>query len=99
MFGRSVLLAVVAAAVANAVPMFNHHNVTERATGNPKVVVAHFMVSNAAPYGVGNWKNDINLALANGIDGFALNVSPDPGYSNQVANAYASPSLIYVYGY
>jgi glucan endo-1,3-alpha-glucosidase len=91
MFGCSVLLAVVFAAVANAVPMFNMHNMTARATGNPKVVVAHFMVSNAAPYGVGDWQNDINLALANGIDGFALNVSPDPGYSNQVANGYVFP--------
>jgi glucan endo-1,3-alpha-glucosidase len=83
---KAVLLTLISvAAMANASPLTS--NITRRATGNPKLVVAHFMVSNAYPYGVADWQRDINLALANGIDGFALNVSPDPNYSNQVANA------------
>jgi hypothetical protein len=39
-----------------------------------KFVVAHHMVGNTYPYTIDDWKTDISMASANGIDGFALNV-------------------------
>ncbi|KAF7314333.1 hypothetical protein MKEN_00905900 [Mycena kentingensis (nom. inval.)] len=54
-----------------------------------KMVVAHFMVGNTFPYTPQDWQDDINLALASGIDGFALNVGPDDFQKNiQTNNAF-----------
>ncbi|PPQ65381.1 hypothetical protein CVT26_000006 [Gymnopilus dilepis] len=56
--------------------------------GSPKLVVAHHMVGNTFPYTLQDWIDDITLAHASGIDGFALNMGSDPWQPNQVANAY-----------
>ena len=55
--------------------------------GSPKLVVAHHMVGNTFPYTLQDWIDDITLAHASGIDGFALNMGSDPWQPNQVANA------------
>ncbi|KAJ6559169.1 glycoside hydrolase [Mycena vulgaris] len=54
----------------------------------PKVVVAHFMVGNTFPYTLQDWTDDINLASASGLDGFALNVGPDDFQVTQTNNAF-----------
>lgn len=51
------------------------------------------MVGNTFPYTVDDWANDISLAYANGIDGFALNVGSDDWQPARVADAYVSPLL------
>ncbi|EGN98394.1 glycoside hydrolase family 71 protein [Serpula lacrymans var. lacrymans S7.3] len=56
----------------------------------PKYVVAHVIVGNTYPYTVDNWKSDILLAHANGIDGFALNVGSDSWQPQRVADAYSA---------
>ena len=70
---------------------------TVSATGSPipssssqKAVVAHHMVGNTFPYTLQDWMDDITLAHASGIDGFALNVGRDDFQKQQVANAYAN---------
>lgn len=53
----------------------------------PKYVVAHFMVGNSAPYTSQDWADDINQAMASGIDGFALNIGKDSYTPTQLDNA------------
>ncbi|KAF7299538.1 hypothetical protein HMN09_00959000 [Mycena chlorophos] len=53
-----------------------------------KFVVAHHIVGNTFPYTLQDWTDDITLASANGIDGFALNVGPDDFQVTQTANAF-----------
>ncbi|KAH7909032.1 glycoside hydrolase family 71 protein [Hygrophoropsis aurantiaca] len=59
-------------------------------SSTPKYVVAHFMVGNTYPYTIANWKSDISLAHASGIDAFALNVGSDSWQPQQIANAYSA---------
>ncbi|KAJ3709955.1 glycoside hydrolase [Lentinula raphanica] len=55
-----------------------------------KYVVAHHMVGNTFPYTSQDWLNDIKLAHASGIDGFALNMGSDDWQPARVADAYAA---------
>ncbi|KAJ9121473.1 hypothetical protein QFC22_002089 [Naganishia vaughanmartiniae] len=54
-----------------------------------KKVWAHHIVGNTYPYTPDDWKRDIQMAQANGIDGFALNFGLDPWQPAQIADAYA----------
>ncbi|EJD03163.1 glycoside hydrolase family 71 protein [Fomitiporia mediterranea MF3/22] len=62
----------------------------EKRDSNQKYVFAHHMVGNTAPYTVEDWKQDIQLANASGIDAFALNIGSDSWQSDQVKNAYTA---------
>jgi len=53
-----------------------------------KYVWAHFIVGNAYPYTYDTWMNDIRLASASGIDGFALNMGPDSWQPDRIRDAY-----------
>ncbi|EKM79227.1 hypothetical protein AGABI1DRAFT_74088 [Agaricus bisporus var. burnettii JB137-S8] len=53
-----------------------------------KYVVAHHMVGNTYPYTLNDWADDIRLAHASGIDGFALNCGIDDWSAARVADAY-----------
>ncbi|MCJ1313030.1 hypothetical protein MMC25_006706 [Agyrium rufum] len=54
-----------------------------------KAVFAHFIVGNAATSTSSDWAEDIALASAAGIDGFALNIaSGDSSNGNSLDNAY-----------
>ncbi|KAJ7288334.1 glycoside hydrolase [Mycena rebaudengoi] len=54
----------------------------------PKLVVAHHMVGNTFPYTLQDWTDDITLAHAASIDGFALNLGPEEFQTTQAANAF-----------
>ncbi|KAL8812844.1 MAG: hypothetical protein Q9200_000734 [Gallowayella weberi] len=57
----------------------------------PKSVFAHHIVGNTAAYGPSDWRNDISLAKAAGIDAFVLNIAAQTDYNNaQIANAYSA---------
>ncbi|KAK2465337.1 hypothetical protein APHAL10511_002691 [Amanita phalloides] len=56
--------------------------------GQRKYVVAHHMVGNTYPYTQSDWLDDISLAYAAGIDGFALNMGRDDWQTSRVADAY-----------
>ncbi|CAA7261571.1 unnamed protein product [Cyclocybe aegerita] len=56
--------------------------------GSRKYVVAHHMVGNTFPYTLEDWAEDISLAHAAGIDGFALNMGRDEWQPARVADAY-----------
>ncbi|KDR82870.1 hypothetical protein GALMADRAFT_58253 [Galerina marginata CBS 339.88] len=56
--------------------------------GSKKYVVAHHMVGNTFPYTPQDWTDDITLAHASGIDGFALNMGRDDWQPARVADAY-----------
>ncbi|KAG8713557.1 hypothetical protein FRC09_018592 [Ceratobasidium sp. 395] len=58
-----------------------------RQTSN-KFVVAHFMVGNTFPYTYDTWLADVQLASANGIDAFALNVGPELWQKDRVDDAF-----------
>ncbi|KAF8645175.1 hypothetical protein AX16_008002 [Volvariella volvacea WC 439] len=53
-----------------------------------RYVVAHHMAGNTYPYTIDDWAEDILLASANGIDGFALNVGPEEWQVDRVADAF-----------
>ena len=53
-----------------------------------KYVVAHHIVGITAAYTVDDWKMDISLARADGIDEFALNIGNDTYTPQQVENAF-----------
>ncbi|KAF8627473.1 hypothetical protein AX17_006285 [Amanita inopinata Kibby_2008] len=53
-----------------------------------KYVVAHHIVGNTYPYTLDDWADDITLAYAAGIDGFALNIGRDEWEPARVADAY-----------
>ena len=55
--------------------------------GTPKYVIAHHMVGNTFPYTLSDWQEDIALAHAAGIDGFALNMGTDSWEPARVADA------------
>jgi len=55
--------------------------------GSRKYVVAHHMVGNTYPYTLDDWKEDIVLAHAAGIDGFALNMGTDSWEPARVTDA------------
>ena len=55
--------------------------------GSQKSVFAHFMVGNTFPYTVDDWNQDIALASASGIDGFALNTGSDSWEPARIADA------------
>lgn len=59
-------------------------------TGPRKYVFAHHMVGNTFPYKPQDWSDDIALAHASGIDGFALNTGRDEWESARIADAYVS---------
>ncbi|KAF9507255.1 glycoside hydrolase family 71 protein [Hydnum rufescens UP504] len=48
------------------------------------------MVGNSFSYSRSTWSSNMALAMAGGIDGFALNVGSDSWSSNRVADAYAA---------
>ncbi|KAJ7459880.1 glycoside hydrolase [Mycena latifolia] len=77
------LLALSRAAV---IPL--RRSLNERQDPAPKLVVAHFMVGNTFPYTLQDWVDDMNLAAASGLDGFALNVGPDDFQTTQTNNAF-----------
>ena len=84
MYFRSMLYSaglLAAAAFVKAAPM----KVARQDV--PKLVVAHHIVGLASGFSIDTWKDDIQTAQANGIDGFALNVGPDPFTDEQVNNA------------
>ena len=86
MFFRTLLASaglLAAAAFANAAP-----TKFARQSGVPKIVVAHHIVGLTASFTIDDWKSDIQLAQANGIDGFALNIGNDPFTSTQSDLAY-----------
>lgn len=71
-------------------------NIESRADAGGKLVFAHFMVGNTFPYTLKDWSDDIALAQANGIDGFALNVGGESFHRNRVKDAYVcdpSPNI------
>ncbi|KAG2001825.1 SEC14 cytosolic factor [Coprinopsis cinerea AmutBmut pab1-1] len=53
-----------------------------------KFVVAHHMVGNTFPYTKDDWLEDIQLAHASGIDGFALNTGREVWEPERIADAY-----------
>ena len=55
--------------------------------GSQKYVIAHHMVGNTFPYTLDDWTEDITLAHASGIDGFALNIGSDSWEPARVADA------------
>ncbi|KAF9049586.1 hypothetical protein BDZ89DRAFT_1057464 [Hymenopellis radicata] len=61
-------------------------------SSSQKFVVAHHMVGNTFPYTLQDWIDDVTLAHASGIDGFALNVGSDDFQKAQVSNAYEAAS-------
>ncbi|KAM5535050.1 hypothetical protein V8D89_011278 [Ganoderma adspersum] len=78
---RSILTSaglLAAAAFTNAAP-----TKVARDSGVPKIVVAHHIVGLTSAFTIDDWKSDIQLAQANGIDGFALNIGNDPFTSTQ----------------
>ncbi|KAH8825261.1 glycoside hydrolase family 71 protein [Flagelloscypha sp. PMI_526] len=70
--------------------MQNRQDTSSTQPARPKLVVAHHMVGNTFPYTSQDWEDDIALASANGIDGFALNYGPDEWQPAQLDNAYAA---------
>lgn len=85
------LLGLVATSLVQAMPFGPYHHMrrglAKKDGGNPKVVVAHHMVGNTAPYTQDDWLSDINQAHAAGIDAFALNIGSDDWEAKQVASA------------
>ena len=57
------------------------------ANESQKYVIAHHMVGNTFPYTLDDWTEDITLAHASGIDGFALNIGSDSWEPARVADA------------
>jgi len=58
-----------------------------QSNSNLKIVVAHHMVGNTYPYKLKDWEDDIRLAHASGIDGFALNMGQDEWQPTRIADA------------
>lgn len=58
-------------------------------SAHAKAVFAHFMVGNVPSYQVADWQDDIRLAAAAGIDGFALNMaSKDESIPQSITKAF-----------
>ncbi|KAF8515356.1 glycoside hydrolase family 71 protein [Hysterangium stoloniferum] len=83
--------------VNSALPIIPLHDTTLTGTptasasqsgGNPKFVFAHHIIGNTFNFTPSIWLNDITMAHAAGIDGFALNVGNQPWEPSQVRSAY-----------
>ncbi|KAH6912693.1 glycoside hydrolase family 71 protein [Coprinopsis sp. MPI-PUGE-AT-0042] len=61
---------------------------TQAPASSGKLVVAHHMVGNTFPYTKQDWAEDIQLAHAAGIDGFALNTGREDWEPARIADAY-----------
>ncbi|KAJ7644154.1 glycoside hydrolase [Roridomyces roridus] len=61
---------------------------------SPKLVVAHHIVGNTFTYTPQDWTDDMNLASASGIDGFALNIGPDDFQVTQTQNAFQAADAL-----
>lgn len=72
---------------ASQVPTETPISIPQDNDGSRKYVVAHHMVGNTFPYTLDDWAEDITLAHASGIDGFALNCGIDKWESARVADA------------
>jgi glucan endo-1,3-alpha-glucosidase len=86
---RSFFTVVSLLALARAAVIPLRRSLNERQDPAEKLVVAHFMVGNTFPYTLQDWTDDINLATASGLSGFALNVGGVLGdfQDTQTANA------------
>jgi hypothetical protein len=90
---QTIILSVVFRHALAAPVHANMTSIDARDAGSapPKLVVAHMMVGNTYSYSVDTWASDIELAAANGIDGFALNIGSAASFTDsQVANACVS---------
>ncbi|KAJ7150317.1 glycoside hydrolase [Mycena filopes] len=85
------VLSLLAVSRAAVIPLRRSLNERQAA---PKLVVAHFMVGNTFPYTLQDWVDDINLATAAGLDGFALNTGPDDFQNTQTANAFQAAQQV-----
>ena len=82
MFCTTLLFALGSLAAVKAAPA-----TFERRDTGTKAVFAHHMLGFTAPYTSADWTQDITLAHAAGIDGFALNIGTDSWQTSQVASA------------
>lgn len=82
------------AACVSAAPPGNSSMPTQTVASSPKGVYAHFIVGNSYSATANTWTSNIQLAQANGIDGFALNVGSDTWQPSQVAKAYAAAKAL-----
>ncbi|KAJ7095846.1 glycoside hydrolase [Mycena belliarum] len=83
---------LVALTRAAVIPL--RRSLDERQNPAAKLVVAHFMVGNTFPYTLQDWVDDIKLATASGLDGFALNVGPDDFQTTQTNNAFQAAQQV-----
>ncbi|KAJ7863085.1 glycoside hydrolase [Mycena olivaceomarginata] len=93
---RSFFTVVSLLALARAAVIPLRRSLNERQDAAEKLVVAHFMVGNTFPYTLQDWTDDINLATASGLSGFALNVGGVLGdfQDTQTANAFQAAEAI-----
>ncbi|KAJ7250848.1 glycoside hydrolase [Mycena haematopus] len=91
---RSFFTVVSLLAFSHAAVLPLRRSLDERQDAPAKFVVAHHIVGNTFPYTVQDWTNDINLAAASGLDGFALNIGPDDFQTTQTANAFQAAEAI-----
>lgn len=73
--------------VTSQIPTATSIPIPQDNDGSRKYVVAHHMVGNTYPYTIDDWAEDIALAHASGIDGFALNCGIDEWEPARVADA------------
>ncbi|KAL0955708.1 hypothetical protein HGRIS_001928 [Hohenbuehelia grisea] len=59
-----------------------------RMQGDRKFVFAHFMVGNTFPYSINDWAQDVEMAAAHEIDGFALNIGREDWQKQRVADCF-----------
>jgi glucan endo-1,3-alpha-glucosidase len=81
----SSVSATSSSATAGSIPQPSQLPATTN--GSQKYVIAHHMVGNTFPYTLDDWTDDITLAHASGIDGFALNMGSDSWEPARVADA------------
>ena len=86
--GNSTASSVAAPTSTTSVAAPQSSTLPSSDSSTPKYVVAHHMVGNTFPYTVADWQDDITLAHASGIDGFALNIGSDSWQPQRVADAY-----------
>ena len=97
----SLVLAVVSAAMVQAQAsqkyVFAHFIVSPHPRFHPlaEPLLTDRQVGNAANMSPGDWQNDISLAKAAGIDGFALNIATQDSYTDTVLQtAYAAAESV-----
>ncbi|KAL4982540.1 glycosyl hydrolase family 71-domain-containing protein [Aspergillus falconensis] len=66
------------------------NNVLATRAKEPKAVFAHFMVENSKDWNLGAWEDEINLARAAHIDGFALNFGSGVDYDLTFLKAFVA---------